>query len=293
MTQSRFPKDFLWGVSTAAYQIEGAVQAGGRGPSIWDVFSHTPGKVLHGDTGDVACDHYNRLEDDLDLLQALGVQVYRFSIAWPRIQPSGSGAANPEGLAFYDRLIDGLLARGITPVPTLYHWDLPQALQDEGGWAWRGIVERFVAYADILYRAFGDRVKIWTTINEPWVAAYFGYAIGIHAPGLSDPAAAAAAHHHMLLAHAAAADLGRQLIAGAKVGIALVLMQIYATSEHPDDVAASTLADAHLNAAFLQPLFAHGYPQVLTDAQDYREEGAGIVRPGIWRPSAVGPISSA
>ncbi|MGI4732685.1 MAG: GH1 family beta-glucosidase [Janthinobacterium lividum] len=275
-----FPAGFAWGVSTAAYQIEGAVGEGGRGESIWDRFSHSPGAVLHGDTGDVACDHYHRLDEDLDLLATLGVQVYRFSLAWPRIQPSGRGEANAAGIAFYDRLIDGLLARGIKPVPTLYHWDLPQALQDEGGWASRAIVDAFADYATVAFAAFGDRVDTWTTINEPWVATYFGYRIGIHAPGIKDPAVAAAAHHHMLLAHASAVERYRSTGAGGAIGIALNLMQVYPTSDHPDDVAAAALADAQLNTSFLMPLFTGGYPQALCALEPFWDEGRGIVQPG-------------
>ncbi len=276
----RFPDDFSWGVSTAAYQIEGAVAEGGRGLSIWDRFSHAAGRVLHGDTGDVACDHYHRLDEDIDLLSQLGVQVYRFSLAWPRIQPDGRGDANAEGIAFYNRLIDGLVAKGIRPVPTLYHWDLPQALQDEGGWASRAIVERFTAYADICFAAFGDRVDLWTTINEPWVATYFGYRIGIHAPGINDPAQAAAAHHHMLLAHAAAVERFRAVGYDGSIGIALNLMPVYPTSDHPADVAAADLGDAQLNRAFIQPLFHGGYPERLTAIEGFWDDGAGIVRPG-------------
>jgi len=277
---SSFPEGFVWGVSTAAYQIEGAVHEGGRGPSIWDTYSHTPGKVMRGDTGDVACDHYHRLEEDLDLLKAIGAQVYRFSIAWPRIQPTGKGPANAAGIAFYDRLIDGLIARGIKPVPTLYHWDLPQALEDEGGWANRAIIDWFADYARIVFDAFGDRVDMWTTINEPWVACYLGYALDIHAPGRADQAAAAAAHHHLLLAHAAAVEVSRRSHRQAKVGIALNLMHIYPTSEHRDDVAAAALADSQLNKSFLQPLFAHGYPQDLAWLTDRLQEGGALVRPG-------------
>jgi len=275
-----FPEGFTWGVSTAAYQIEGAVTEGGRGESIWDRFSHTPGRVFHGDTGDIACDHYHRLEEDLDLLSGLGVQVYRFSLAWPRIQPDGRGPANPDGVAFYNRLIDGLLERGIKPVPTLYHWDLPQSLQDEGGWANRAIVERFAEYADLAFASFGDRVDMWTTINEPWVITYFGYRIGIHAPGICDPAQAAAVHHHLLLAHAAAVERYRASGGGGAIGIALNLMAVNPTTDHPDDVAAARLGDAQLNTSFLQPLFDGGYPEALTAVEDYWSLGGGIVEAG-------------
>jgi beta-glucosidase len=166
-----FPQDFLLGSATASYQIEGAVHEDGRGPSIWDTFSHTPGKITDDDNGDVACDHYHRWESDLDLMAELGLESYRFSIAWPRIQPTGRGPANEAGLAFYERLVDGLLARGIRPVATLYHWDLPQALEDEGGWANRATAEAFADYARIVGERLGDRIAVWTTLNEPWCSA--------------------------------------------------------------------------------------------------------------------------
>src|SRR4051812_48093050 len=178
-----FPEGFRWGTATASYQIEGAVTEDGRGPSIWDTFSHTPGKVLNGDTGDVAVDHYHRLEEDLGHLAALGVGAYRFSVAWPRIQPTGSGPVHRAGTDFYSRLVDGLLERGIAPVATLYHWDLPQALEDAGGWPERETAERFEDYAALVVGALGDRVDTWTTFNEPWCTAYLGYASGVHAPG--------------------------------------------------------------------------------------------------------------
>ncbi len=181
-----FPPGFLWGVSTAAYQIEGAAQEDGRGESIWDCFAHTPGKTANGDTGDVACDHYHRYPEDVALMQSLGLNPYRFSVAWPRIQPDGTGPVNPAGLAFYDRLVDALLAAGITPIVTLYHWDLPQALQDRGGWAERATAPAFADYAEIVVGRLGDRVKYWTTHNEPWCTAFLSNQIGLFAPGLQD-----------------------------------------------------------------------------------------------------------
>ncbi len=182
MTRS-FPSDFVWGAATASYQIEGAVHEDGRGPSIWDTFSHTPGKTHNGDTGDVACDHYHRVPEDVALMAELGLHAYRFSVAWPRIVPTGSGAVNQAGIDFYSRLVDELLGNGIAPVLTLYHWDLPQALQDDGGWTNRATAERFAEYAAIVGRALGDRVETFTTLNEPWCSAYLGYAGGVHAPG--------------------------------------------------------------------------------------------------------------
>jgi beta-glucosidase len=192
-----FPAGFVFGSATAAYQVEGAAREGGRGESIWDTFSRVPGAVINGDTGDVADDHYHRLEEDLDLMAELGLQSYRFSISWPRIQPTGRGPANPEGIDFYSRLIGGLISRGITPTVTLYHWDLPQALEDEGGWTNRDTAIAFAEYARIAGHAFGDRVAMWTTLNEPWCAAYLGYGSGVHAPGRQDPLAALQAVHHL------------------------------------------------------------------------------------------------
>ncbi|MGH3682280.1 MAG: glycoside hydrolase family 1 protein, partial [Natronosporangium sp.] len=180
----RFPAGFVWGAATAAYQIEGAVREGGRGRSIWDTFSHTPGRIRDGDTGDVACDHYHRYPEDVALIARLGLAAYRFSVSWPRIQPDGTGTiANPAGLDFYDRLVDTLVGHGIDPIVTLYHWDLPQALQDRGGWTVRETAHRFAGYAELVYGRLGDRVRTWTTLNEPWCAAFLGHAAGVHAPG--------------------------------------------------------------------------------------------------------------
>jgi beta-glucosidase len=207
-----FPDDFVFGSATAAYQIEGAVDEDGRGASIWDTFSRTPGAVENGDTGDVADDHYHRLEDDLDLIASLGLDAYRFSIAWPRIQPTGRGPANPAGLAFYERLVDGLISRGVTPVATLYHWDLPQALEDEGGWRNRETAYAFADYARIMAEALGDRVPIWTTLNEPWCSAFLGHGSGEHAPGRKDNAEALTAAHHLNLAHGLATSALRAVL---------------------------------------------------------------------------------
>ncbi|HZF14723.1 MAG TPA: GH1 family beta-glucosidase [Steroidobacteraceae bacterium] len=278
MSAVKFPKGFSWGVSTSSYQIEGAAFEDGRGTSIWDTYCHEPQRVFHGDTGDVACDHYHRLEADLDLIAGLGVDVYRFSIAWPRIQPLGTGPANLQGLEFYARVIDGLHARGVRPVPTLYHWDLPQALQDRGGWANREIIECFASYTQILIDAFGDRVPMWTTINEPWVAAHLGYGIGIHAPGIADESQAAAAHHHLLLAHAAALEVIRRTRPDSKVGIALNLMHIYSGSDHADDRAAADLADCQLNRSMLDPLFKGRYPDQLGSLSAHWHANAGLVQ---------------
>jgi beta-glucosidase len=207
-----FPNSFVWGAATASYQIEGAVDADGRGPSIWDTFSHTPGKVERGETGDVAGDHYHRMPEDVAIMAALGLTAYRFSIAWPRIVPTGSGQVNPAGLGFYSRLVDELLAHGISPVATLYHWDLPQGLEDAGGWPERDTAYRFAEYAEAVGRALGDRVDVWTTLNEPWCAAYLGYAAGVHAPGRTEPEAALRAVHHLNLGHGLAVQALRGVV---------------------------------------------------------------------------------
>jgi beta-glucosidase len=198
---AQFPPGFLWGTATAAYQIEGAVHEDGRGDSIWDTFSHTPGKVIGGDTGDVAVDHYHRMAEDVALMSELNLAAYRFSIAWPRIVPTGSGAVNRAGLDFYSRLIDELLARGITPAATLYHWDLPQPLQDAGGWLNRDTAARFAEYAAVVAQELGDRLPMVTTLNEPWCSAFLGYGTGVHAPGIAGLETALTAAHHLNLAH--------------------------------------------------------------------------------------------
>jgi len=262
--QLRFPDGFLWGAATAAYQIEGAPDADGKGPSIWDTFSHTPGKVFHGDTGDVACDSYHRYPEDIATLQRLGVGAYRFSLSWPRIQPDGRGAVNPQGIDYYNRLIDGLLEKGITPVVTLYHWDLPQALQDKGGWATRDIAEIFADFAGRAGEAFGDRVHRWITLNEPWVVAHVGYRDGRHAPGIKDPEQAVAANHHLLLAHGRAVTaLRASSPSPAQVGITLNLAVIRPASPAATDLAAEL--DARHNGAYLGPLLRGAYPERLTE----------------------------
>jgi beta-glucosidase len=236
--------------------------------------------VHHGDNGDVACDHFHRLEEDLDLLAQLGVKVYRFSISWSRVIPLGIGAANEAGLAFYDRLIDGLVKRGIVAAPTLYHWDLPQALQTQGGWAKREIVDAFAAYARLVASRYGGRVGFWTTINEPWVIAYLGYALGMHAPGISDPGQAAAAHHHLLLAHGAAQAVIKHCDPVAPVGIALNMSHIYPYSENELDRNAAALADMQLNASFLEPLTQSSYPSQMQRIHPRWDIGSGLVQPG-------------
>ncbi len=257
-----FPPGFRFGTATSSYQIEGAIEEGGRGPSIWDTFSHTPGKVLNGDHGDIACDHYNRWPEDIALLKTLGVSAYRFSIAWPRVLPTGlESTPNPAGLAFYDRLVDALLEAGIEPWVTLYHWDLPQTLQDQGGWPDRSIVEHFVRFSDVVSRALGDRVGHWITHNEPWVVAMLGHETGAHAPGIVDKGKALAAAHHVLLSHGAAVPVIRANVPGAKVGITVNLCPAVPASPSDIDAEATRRYDGYINRWYLDPLYGRGYPE--------------------------------
>ena len=261
-----FPPDFAWGTATSSYQIEGAVGEDGRGTSIWDTFCHTVGKVAYGDTGDVACDHYHRWAEDVDLISSYGLGAYRFSIAWPRIQPDGRGPANQKGLDFYRRLCDRLLEKGIRPAATLYHWDLPQALQDDGnGWQNREIVERFAEYAAVMYDALGDSVAWWITHNEPWVVAAIGHRMGRHAPGLHDEAAELRVAHHLLLSHGTAVEAYRATGLAAPVGIALNLSPTYPQHETDADRRAAVLADGYLNRWYLDPVFRGSYPADLLE----------------------------
>ncbi len=255
-----FPATFVWGAATSAYQIEGAAHEDGRGESIWDRFCDIPGKVRNGENGSIACDHYHRHAEDLALMRRLGLNAYRFSIAWPRVLPGGRGEVNSRGLDFYDRLVDELLENGIQPFPTLYHWDLPQALEDLGGWPARDIVDAFVEYVDIVVGRLGDRVTHWTTINEPWVAAWPGYGYGVLAPGRTGESTALAAAHHMLLAHGRAVGVIRGAVPAARVGIALNLIPVYANSESPDDQEAARFTDGLNNRWFLDPIFRAEYP---------------------------------
>jgi beta-glucosidase len=265
-TETRFPADFVWGAATSAYQVEGAAREGGRGPSIWDTFAATPGRVAGGDTGEVAADHYHRYPQDAALMADLGLGAYRFSVAWPRVQPDGRGPVNQEGLDFYRRLADSLLERGIQPWITLYHWDLPQALQDTGGWASREVVDRFVEYATAVYGALHDRVANWTTLNEPWCAAFLGHASGVHAPGVQDPATAVRAAHHLLLAHGQATRAMRALSSAPRLGVNLNLDPVTPASPEPDDLDAARRIDGLYNRLFLDPLFRGRYPaDVLED----------------------------
>jgi beta-glucosidase len=276
---SAFPQGFVWGVATAAYQIEGAAGADGRGASIWDTFSHTPGRVYNGDTGDTACGHYHRLDQDLDLVASLGAGSYRFSIAWPRIQPDGRGPANPAGLDFYRRLVDGLRARNVTATATVYHWDLPQALQDEGGWLARDTAERFGEFAALAAEALGDGVERWITVNEPWCAAWHGYGNGLHAPGQTDVGAAVAATHHLLLGHARAVPALRAASAGA-VGITLNPVPVRAAGQDPADLAAARRLDGCANRLFLDPIFEGRYPEDMLEHYAAVRPGFSVVRDG-------------
>jgi beta-glucosidase len=252
------------GVSTASYQIEGAVHEGGRGPSIWDTFSHTPGRTLDGDTGDVACDHYHRWRDDLDLMSELGVDAYRFSISWPRIQPDGSGEPNPDGLDFYDRLVDGLLARGIAAMPTLFHWDLPQVLEDEGGWLSRETALRFGEYAGLVADRLGDRVRRWITLNEPIVHMAQGYAFGTHAPGRELLLGALPVAHHQLLGHGLAVQALRSRGA-AEVMITNNCTPVVPASSSEADQIAAMVYDGFHNRLFNDPVLTGEYPPFLAE----------------------------
>ncbi|NNK91650.1 MAG: beta-glucosidase [Acidimicrobiia bacterium] len=275
---------FTWGVATSAYQIEGATRADGRGETIWDRFTNTPGRVIDGATGDVACDHYNRWEEDVALMSDLGVAGYRFSIGWARVLPDGRGTVNQPGLDFYDRLIDGLLEAGITPYPTLYHWDLPQALEDEGGWRSRDTVGAFVEFADVVTRRLGDRVSTWITHNEPWVAAFVGHLEGVHAPGLTDWSAALTAAHHLLLSHGEAVPVLRANVPDASVGIALDCRPSFPATDRPEDAAAQRHFDGFRNRWFFDPVFGRGYPADVVDTYVARgrfgPDGPGYVLPG-------------
>ncbi|NHZ90531.1 beta-glucosidase [Massilia sp. CCM 8733] len=261
LARASFGADFLWGCSTSAFQIEGAGSTDGRVASIWDSFCATPGKIRDGADGRIACDHYHRWPEDLDIGQSLGLNAYRFSIAWPRIFSGAGQPPNEAGLDFYSRLVDGMLERGLQPWATLYHWDLPQALQDQGGWAKRATVDAFVAYADVVTRRLGDRVRHWITHNEPWCTAMHGNLDGMHAPGLRDAPTALQVCHHVLLSHGLATPVIRANVPDAQVGIALSLHPIRAASDSEADRHAVARHDGFRNRWFLDPLYGRGYPQ--------------------------------
>ncbi|MEV6662035.1 GH1 family beta-glucosidase [Streptomyces nigra] len=259
------PNDFLWGTATAAYQIEGAVAEDGRSPSIWDTFSHTPGKIDNGDTGDIACDHYHRWREDLALMRTLGTNAYRLSVAWPRVLPGGDGPVNAKGLAFYDELVDALLEAGITPSVTLYHWDLPQALQDRGGWPERATAEHFAEYASVVAARLGDRVRHFATLNEPSCSAWIGHLEGTMAPGLTDLTAAVRASYHLLLGHGLATQAIRAAAPGAEVGIVNNLSTVFAAGDRPEDAAAARRQDGHVNRWWLDPIHGRGFPSDMVE----------------------------
>jgi beta-glucosidase len=275
----QFPADFILGSATAAYQVEGAFQEDGRGPSIWDTFSHTPGLTLNGDTGDVADDHYHRVEADLDLMQKLGLEAYRFSISWPRIQPTGAGRGNERGLGFYSRLVDGLLARGIRPIATLYHWDLPQALEDLGGWPARDTALRFAEYGSIVGEALGDRVAVWTTLNEPWCSAFLGYGSGGHAPGRTSDVDALRAAHHLNLGHGLALQELRHVVTRPDAQYSITLNFHSLRGDDETSPEAIRRIDALGNRSFTGPLLHGEYPaDLLEDTRDVTDWS--FVQPG-------------
>lgn len=254
------PRDFRWGTATSAYQIEGAVAEDGRAPSIWDTFSRVPGAVDGGHTGDTACDHYHRWPEDIALMRELGTNAYRLSVAWPRVVPGGDGPVNPRGLDFYDRLVDGLLAAGIQPSVTLYHWDLPQALQDRGGWPARDTAEHFAAYAGLVAARLGDRVTQWATLNEPLCSAWIGHLEGRMAPGLTDLTAAVRASYHLLLGHGLAARAVRAAAPGARIGIVNNLSTVEPATPREADLDAARRMDGHVNRWWLDPVHGRGFP---------------------------------
>lgn len=272
MTARSFPDRFAWGAATASYQVEGAAGTDGRGESIWDRFARSPGRVRNGDTGDVATDHYHRFRDDVALIASLGLNAYRFSIAWPRVMPAGTGSVNQAGLGFYDRLVDELLARGIAPHVTLYHWDLPQPLEDAGGWPDRSVAQAFADYAGIIACRLGDRVGHFATINEPHIVSDHGYRHGDHAPGRTEPEAALAAAHHLLVGHGLAADAIRAEAPRAAVGIVLNLSPIHPATSHPLDLEAAIVGHDQLNRWFLDPLTGRGYPEDGARAWGWRRD---------------------
>lgn len=285
----KFPENFVWGAATASYQIEGAWNKHGKGESIWDRFSHTPGNVLNNDTGDVANDHYHLWRKDIRLMKQIGLQAYRFSVAWSRILPNGRGKVNQKGLDFYSKLVDGLLAANITPYVTLYHWDMPQTLEDEGGWTSRASAEAFADYADSISRALGDRVKNWMTLNEPACSAWLGYDIGEHAPGIKDLSKAVKASHHLLLAHGLAVPVIRRNSADSEVGIVLNCNWSVAASNSTLDLDATRQGDGKWVRWFADPLYGRGYPSDVVD--DFIRQGALPIGLDFVRPDDLKVIS--
>ena len=271
-----FPDGFQWGAATAAYQIEGAYREDDRGLSIWDTFAHQPGTIQDGATGDVACDHYHRYQEDVDLMAAIGLQTYRFSVSWSRVMPFGKGAVNEKGLAFYDRLIDALLAKNIEPMLTLYHWDLPQSLQDLGGWANRSIADWFAGYADLMFERYGDRVKKWVTLNEPYIFTDIGHRRGVMAPGIKDLAIYGRAIHHAHLAHGRAVQAFRASGKGGEIGITNANSSYEAADDTPETAEAVELARDFDSRLFHGPVFGKGYPQSVLNYHDARNASLPI-----------------
>jgi len=267
-----FNKEFKWGAATASYQIEGAYDQDGRGLSIWDTFSHKKGNVLNNDTGDEACDHYNRLEEDVKLMKTIGLETYRFSIAWPRIFPEGTGEVNEKGLEFYGRLIDLLLEAGIEPSITLYHWDLPQVLQDEGGWENKKTVQAFVNYAEVIFNAFGEKVNTWITHNEPFVVAFHGNSSGDHAPGIRNHEVALRVAHNLLVSHGLVVRKFREMKISGNIGLTLNLTSGYPVTDKKEDIEAAKLYEAYFNGWFLDPVFKGKYPESLVKIYEERYE---------------------
>jgi len=260
MMRLKFPDNFIWGAATAAYQIEGAYRQDGKGENIWDRFSHIPGKILEGHTGDVACDHYNRYEQDIEIMKRIGLKSYRFSISWARIFPDGKGTPNQKGLDFYKRLVDKLNENDIKPAVTLYHWDLPQKLQDQGGWANRDSVGWFADYAAYMFEKLGDQVPIWITHNEPWVVSFVGNWEGSHAPGLSDFRTALQVSHHLLMSHGQAVKAYRDMGCKGEIGITLNMSPVYPVSGSEDDLKAAKMYLEYLNKWFAEPVLKGTYP---------------------------------
>ncbi len=280
-TKYTFPEQFIWGAATSSYQIEGAWDEDGKGESIWDRYAHTPGKILDGSTGDVACDHYHRWPEDIALMKELGLKAYRFSISWPRILPEGRGRVNQAGLDFYNRLVDGLLEAGITPFATLYHWDLPQALQDRGGWPERATAEAFAEYAGVTSRSLGDRVQYWITHNEPWCVSFLSHELGEHAPGLRDRAAAVRASHHVLLSHGWAVPVIRQNSPQSEVGITLNYEEMVPASASQADREKALIRDGIFNRWFLNPVHGRRYPgDIVAYFEPSFPDGMAFIQPG-------------
>ena len=277
MNIKQFPPNFLWGSATSSYQIEGAWNKDGKGESIWDRFTHTPGNIQDNSTGDKGCDHYHRWQDDIQLMKSLNLQAYRFSIAWPRILPTGRGPINQKGLDFYNKLVDGLLEAGIRPNATLYHWDMPQTLQDEGGWTVRSTTEAFIEYTEVVTQSLGDRVSIWGTFNEPFVSAYLGYMTGDHAPGHKNVDEMLAASHHLLLAHGWAVPIIRQHSPQSEIGIILNLGYKMPASPSRADLDATRITDGIVNRWYLDPIFGRSYP---ADIVAYYNRPMDFIQPG-------------